>query len=169
MTTILIGPRVKLETLTVDDASPDYLEWLNDPDVLRYRNAPASTSWLDLLSWIEDKPADSERFTIKVRGHHIGNLSLDGIIPGETADLGIMIGAKDVWGHGYGREAISLLADHGLLDMGLKRITASSPNPAFNAIMRKLGWEHLRTDRAAFRGLDMEHWTRISSPGTDRS
>jgi len=120
-----------------------------------------------MIAWIEAAPRDSYRFAITVADRHIGNISLDGV-RGDVADLGIMLGAKDVWGKGYGLEAIERLSRFGFEDLRLRRITASSPNPAFNAIMRRLGWKHLETSKAAFKlegeALDIERWaTRPNS------
>lgn len=134
----LIGRHVVLSPLTVSDASADYLSWLNDADVLRYRDAPRSMDWHGMVAWLESCPPDSLRFAIRADGRHIGNASLDGI-RGDTADLAIMLGAKDVWGRGYGLDAVDTLARHGF-SLGLRRITAGSRNPAFNAIVRRLGW-----------------------------
>lgn len=38
------------------------------------------------------------------------------------AELGIMIGERGAWGHGYGREAVRLLVDHGFEQFGLRSI-----------------------------------------------
>lgn len=115
-----------------------------------------------MVDWLKAEPANSRRFAILAEGRHIGNISLDGISEG-TADLGIMLGAKDVWGKGYGREAIKRLTRYGFEDLELTQITASSPNPSFNAIMRKLGWRHLGTSEKSFpcdgKNLDIERWS----------
>ena len=78
-----------------------------------------------------------------------------------------MIGATDVWGSGYGSEAIELLTAHAFTAMGLNRLSADSPNPAFNASMKKLGWVHEGTRRKAFlvdgQFTDFECWGLLAS------
>ena len=73
-----------------------------------------------------------------------------------------MIGARDTWGRGYGAEAIAAVTRHGFSAMGLHRIWAESPNPAFNRAVERLGWTHEGTKRAAFfvdgGFVDVECW-----------
>lgn len=158
---VLHAERLILRPLTVAFASIEYLAWLNDPDVLRYRDTKRTMSWDEMVAWIEQQPHDSRRFAIMVGDRHIGNISLDGI-DGETADLGIMLGAKDIWGKGYGAEAVERLTRYAFEDLRLRRITASSPNPSFNAIMRKLGWKQLGRSLKTFANrpeeLSIERW-----------
>lgn len=161
---VLHAERLALHPLTIAFASNDYLAWLNDPEVLRYRDTKRTMNWNEMVVWIEHQPHDSQRFAIMVGDRHIGNISLDGIDE-ETADLGIMLGAKDIWGKGYGSEAIERLTRYGFEDLKLRRITASSPNPSFNAIMRKLGWEHVGSSINAFTKctspIDIERWVKL--------
>ena len=132
------GP-IALRPLRVSDASDDYLSWLNDPEVNRYSRRAGRTETMDgLRSWLEH-PSPDLRFAILLDGRHVGGISLASISEG-SAELNIMVGARDIWGRGVGRQAIALLTRHGLDDLGLSRIWAESPNPAFNAAMRRLGW-----------------------------
>jgi len=39
-----------------------------------------------------------------------------------SAELGIVLGERDAWGRGYGRDAVRALAGHGLARLGLQRI-----------------------------------------------
>jgi len=57
------------------------------------------------------------------RGRLIGRTGLYGLDPrSASAELGILVGQKDCWGRGYGRDAVSALCRHGFADLGLKRI-----------------------------------------------
>ncbi|QAA76215.1 MAG: hypothetical protein BIP78_0449 [Candidatus Bipolaricaulis sibiricus] len=40
-----------------------------------------------------------------------------------TAEVGILLGEKDTWGHGYGPEALRVLVDHARDELGLSRIS----------------------------------------------
>ena len=163
----LQGRSVVLVPLGAADVSEDYLQWLNDPEVLRYR-APKSfpTTVAQLKAWVEGISSRGD-LVLAIRTaderRHVGNIALNDISWNHrSADLAIMIGAKDVWGRGIGVEAISLLTSHGFKAMGLHRITAQSPNPSFNAAVKKLGWTHEGTRREAFlldgKFSDMECW-----------
>jgi RimJ/RimL family protein N-acetyltransferase len=163
----LQGERVELKPLGRSDVNQEYLSWLNDAEVLRYR-APKSfpTTLAQLEDWVSSISARGE-LVLSVRARsdsrHVGNISLGTILwPHRSAELAIMIGAKDIWGKGYGTEAITLLTAHAFGTMGLHRLSATSPNPAFNTSMRKLGWTQEGIRREAFfvdgGFVDFETW-----------
>ncbi len=156
-----------LSPLGPSDANSAYLAWLNDPEVLRYRGPKAfPTTMPELVEWIASLPARNDLvLSVRMRSdrRHIGNISLNSILwVHRSAELAIMIGEKDVWGSGYGSEAMELLTAHAFTAMGLNRLSADSPNPAFHAAMRKLGWVHEGTRRSAFlvdgAFVDFECW-----------
>jgi len=160
----LVGRKVSLRALTLDDATDEYLAWLNNAELLRYRGPKAfPTTMLGLRSWLEGSSADL-RLAVTAEGRHVGNIALNTInwLHGH-AELSIMMG---VGGQGYGTEAILLLSDHGFRSMRLHRIWAESPNPAFNAIMKKLDWTHEGTKREAFfidsKHIDIECWGKVN-------
>jgi [ribosomal protein S5]-alanine N-acetyltransferase len=141
----LVGARIALRPLGPADATSDYLRWLNDPAVLRYRAPKAfPTTSTQLRSWIASLPDRGDLvLAIRLRrgDRHVGNIALNTIQwPHRCAELSILLGAKDVWGRGLGREAIGLLTDHAFTAMGLNRVWAESPNPAFNRSVEGLGW-----------------------------
>lgn len=151
----LLGPRLALRGISHMDVGPEWLAWLNDPEVLRYR-APKAFPYGEaaLRAYIDGIPARGDlmlAITERAGGRHVGNVAVDAIswVHG-SANLSIMIGARDVWGRGYSVETIRLVADHVFGSMGLHRLMAQSPNPAFNAAMRKLGWTHEGDRREAF-------------------
>lgn len=56
-------------------------------------------------------------------GELIGRTGLFGIdAVSRTAELGIMIGQKERWGSGYGRDAVAALCRYAFEDLGLRRI-----------------------------------------------
>lgn len=171
-TTFLESERLTLRPLKPDDASNSYLGWLNDPDVLRYRAPKAFPSSMDdlkrWLSSIGDRGDLHLAICEKATGRHVGNVSLNSIQwVHRSAELSIMIGAKDVWGKGYAKEAMERLVRHGFEGMGLHRIWAESPNPAFNKAVAALGWTREGTKREAFlldgRYVDFECWSILAA------
>lgn len=150
----LVGDRIALRPLGPADATADYLQWLNDPDVLRYRAPKAfPTTAAQLRSWIASLPDRGDLvLAIRLRrgDRHVGNIALNTIQwTHRCAELSILLGAKDVWGRGLGREAIGLLTDHAFTAMGLNRVWAESPNPAFNGSVERLGWKKEGVKREA--------------------
>jgi RimJ/RimL family protein N-acetyltransferase len=167
----LEGEKVRLRALVVADVSEDYLAWLNDPSILRHRGSKGYPFTLaEIKRYIDTIPergdlvlAICERET----GRHVGNIALNTILwIHRSAELSIMIGAKDVWGQGLGKETIYLVTCHAFESMGLNRLWAESPNPAFNGAVKVLGWTHEGTKRQAFlidgRFVDMDCWSMMA-------
>ncbi|MBL8700135.1 MAG: GNAT family N-acetyltransferase [Alphaproteobacteria bacterium] len=150
----LTGERLVLRPLVAADATRDYLAWLNDAEVLRYRAPKAlPTTMPQLRAWIASLPGRGDlvlAIRTKRGDRHVGNIALNTILwVHRSAELSIMLGAADARGRGYGREAIALLTAHGFASMGLNRIWAESPNPAFNRAVASLGWRREGLKREA--------------------
>lgn len=173
MIVYLEGDTVRLRTLTIEDASEDYVDWLNDPIVSRYRGARggAKATLADVQDYIESI-FDRHDVVFAIRelrtGRHIGNIAFNSIHPAyRNAELSIMIGAHDLWGQGYGKEAMELLTQHGFEVLKFHRIWSESPNPAFNAAMKSLGWTREGIKREAFlldgKFVDFQCWSVLAS------
>lgn len=151
----LEGKQIVLSPLGRSDVAPEYLAWLNDAEILRWRAPKAfPTTMAQLEAWVEALPSRGD-LVLAIRAtdnhRHLGNIALNTIQwVHRSAELSIMIGAKDIWGRGIGTEAIALLTGHGFAAMGLHRIWSESANPAFNAAMTKLGWTSEGRKREAF-------------------
>jgi RimJ/RimL family protein N-acetyltransferase len=155
------GKNIFLRKLNMKDATQRYVKWLNDPDVLRHRGPKAYPSNMeDLKSYIRHAQNSTDLFLaicLKKDNKHIGGISLSPInFIHRTACLNIMIGDKGEWGKGYGKEAIEALTRHVFMNMNLNKLWSESPNPSFNAIVKKLGWVHEGTKRKMFL-LDGEY------------
>lgn len=146
---------INLRALTVDDVSQEYLDWLNDSDVLKWRGPKAfPTAPDDVRDYIAGTRGD-QQLVLAIEDaetkQHVGNIALAHIQwVHRSAELNIMIGNANARGRGVGSLAISALARHGFNSMGLHRIWAESPNPAFNGAMKKLSWHKEGVKRQAF-------------------
>ena len=167
---VIEGRDLRLTVLGRDDVTADYLSWLNDPHVLRFRTPKTFPMTMSQLkSWIEGIPASGDlvlAIRTKIGRRHIGNIALGTIQPKHrSAELSVMIGARDIWGLGYGTQAITLVTGYAFEAMSLRRLWAESPNPAFNQVVRKLGWIAEGIKREAFlldgAYLDFECWSLL--------
>jgi len=163
---------VRLRPLGPADASPAYLSWLNDPDVLRWRGPKAfPTSSAQLADWLAATAARGDlvlAIETVAGGRHVGNVALNTIQwTHGTAELSIMIGARDMWGRGIGAATIALVTAHAFDSMGLRRLWAESPNPAFNRAVERQGWSAEGIKRQAFFAdgayLDIACWGILAS------
>lgn len=122
-----------LRPLSKIDASPSYLSWLNDPLVnqfLESRFSPPSTL-RELEKFINECEAREDVLLMGIflidSNRHIGNIKLGPISKfHKTADIGFLIGDKLEWGKNIASQAIILLSNYGLFELGLEKITAGA-------------------------------------------
>ncbi len=125
----IIGKRIYLKILTVEDNLVNYLRWMNDPEVVCFTESKGRVySEQDLLNYIKSVSNSQNRFFgifLLKDGRHIGNIKLGNIHPvHKRADIGIIIGEKNLWGHGFGQEAIWFLTDFAFKHLNLKKVWA---------------------------------------------
>lgn len=129
---LIEGPRLKLRELCAEDANNNYARWMNDPEVNRFTESRYDQHTPESLnSFITTIINSSDQLilaiVVKENDQHIGNIKLGDIKPNHgTADIGIIIGEKDLWGYGYASEAINVLAEYAFNAIGLYKLTAGS-------------------------------------------
>jgi len=127
---MITGSKVRLRAIERTDI-PNFVRWLNDPEVTENLliHSPLSKameeSWFD--RHLAMNPNEGEVLGIEVMVGstwvHVGNAGLHGIEPVHlAAEFGIFIGEKQYWNQGYGREAARLMLKHGFEDLNLNRI-----------------------------------------------
>jgi len=59
-----------------------------------------------------------------------------------VATLGVMIGVKDLWGRGYGTDAVRALCRHAFAEMNLHkvRLEVIATNPRAEAVYERVGF-----------------------------
>ncbi len=146
MTPTLHGRRVRLRPMQADDITDTHLGWLHDAEVVRYSNQRfvqhTPQSCLAYLRSFDASPnhylsvrlADSEQavgtLTAYVNPHH------------GTADIGILMGERSVWGQGLGLEAFGLLADWLAVQPGMRKLSCGtlSCNRAMLKLAQRAGF-----------------------------
>lgn len=126
---MIYGKRVRLRGVEREDL-PRFVAWLNDPEVRQNLSLVNPLSQAMEENWFEDmlkQPAEEMPLVIEVRQGEawvpVGNCSLFGFHwAARSAEAGIFIGEKALWGQGYGTEAMRLLLRHGFYDLNLNRI-----------------------------------------------
>jgi RimJ/RimL family protein N-acetyltransferase len=127
---MITGTRVRLRAIERDDI-PRYLHWLNDREVTENLLISSPLSKAMEEKWferqVETPPTAGQVLNIETLvGNdwvHIGTCGLHVIEQvNNAAEFGIMIGEKEFWNKGLGREATMLMLKHGFEDLNLNRI-----------------------------------------------
>lgn len=139
--------RVRLRAVTEADL-PDYVRWLNDPEVTRFISVEAGTITLggerEWLARVSDPNRAGRTWAIEAEGRHIGNCALHVDESGKNAGFGIHIGDKTAWGKGYGAATVREVLRIGFEEWGLHRIhlTAFAENARAIRCYEKCGFRH---------------------------
>jgi RimJ/RimL family protein N-acetyltransferase len=113
------------------------------------------------LRYIQQSHITSEELVLAIivseTQAHIGNIALQQIHPiYHSAEFSIVIGDKDYWNKGYGKEAGKLLCDHGFERLNLHRIYCGTfdNNNAMKTLALSLGMkeEGMRKEAAFTQG-----------------
>jgi RimJ/RimL family protein N-acetyltransferase len=126
----IVGEKVVLNRFAADDICWEYIEWLNDPVVVRFSNQRFidhdKNSCLSYLASFEK----SENLFLGIRdladGRLVGTMTAYRSSTSSSVDVGIMVGDKSVWGLGYGQDAWNTLTNW-LLDRDyISKVTAGT-------------------------------------------
>jgi RimJ/RimL family protein N-acetyltransferase len=169
---ILRGRRVKLRPFAEGDITPRYLGWLSDPEVNRFsrRFGSPPVGAHEARSYMASLAPDEVVLAIETDRHgHVGNLKYGPIDRGRCrSDISIVIGEKDIWGQGIGKEAIYLATRYLFEVEHLDRVDAGSGNPAFLAMVESLGWRREGVlDRKVQIGDRKLAWTLVAQSRAD--
>ncbi len=125
---VLTGKKTSLREKHMSDARDDY-RWQSDSELADLdATQPLNLSYaVYLLDYsVELRSLRFKRFPLAIEtleGKHIGNITLYDIDEKRSeAQLGILIGERDYWDHGYGPDAIDTLVDYAFRSTSLDRI-----------------------------------------------
>jgi len=122
------GRRVILRQKRLSDGANDYA-WRRDEELARFDAAsPIRSTFANFLASLtaQQRYPDSGRCSYAIEdegGRHIGNVMYYNLreVEGE-AELGITIGDRERWGHGYGSDAVEVLVRFLFYSKGLRRV-----------------------------------------------
>lgn len=124
------GDRIRLSLFTESNITNDYLSWLNDPDVTRFSNQRfmrhTRQSSLNYLKTFYNTKNIFLAIYLKDEERYIGTVTVYVTDPHHTADIGIMIGNKDCWGKGVGREAWCTILNWLLSIVKIRKVTGGT-------------------------------------------
>lgn len=156
---MIYGDRIRLRADERADL-PRFTEWLNDPEVREGISIHLPMSQVEEEQWYENMlktPRDEHPFAIEIRTDDgswklIGNCGLfDYNWRSHSAEVGIFIGDKSCWNHGYGTEVMRLMLKHGFETLNLNRVflRVYANNPRAIRCYEKVGFVHEGRQRQA--------------------
>lgn len=154
---IIRGERVYLRPSERADL-PNFVRWLNDPDVLRNlamrvpMSLAAEEAWFERM--LEAQGRTDFHFVICLLedDRPIGTVGLHRVDRANgSAEFGIAIGEKAEWGKGYGTDALRAICDFGFGELRLERIALEyyAGNDRGRRSYEKAGFVHEATRRHA--------------------
>ena len=139
---------ISLRLVVIEDCTPHYLAWLEDPEVNRYLETRWSAQSLETIrAFVTAQLAaeDSYLFAIEAEGDHVGNLKIGPINPYHgCADLSYFIGKRESWGRGIATAAIRIASSIAFGLLGLYRLQAGAyaSNVGSVRVLEKTGFRH---------------------------
>lgn len=123
----LLGSRIRIRRARLTDAEASF-RWFADARVTEYLPLAGERilPMKDILAFLgtasrDDAPDISVGIEL-LSGRLIGCGGLRNISPGYSAEISVVIGESDLWGSGYGQEAMQLLLHYGFDRLGLRTI-----------------------------------------------
>lgn len=144
----ILSERLSLIPFSEEYLSETYVQWLNDPEVVKYSEQRHRLHTLEscreyLLSF-DGTPHYFWAIVCHERELvHIGNINAYIDLNNSIADIGILIGNKEYWGKGYGLEAWKAVVNYMLVKLKIRKVTAGtlSNNMGMLKIIGKMGME----------------------------
>jgi RimJ/RimL family protein N-acetyltransferase len=142
------GKLVRLRPIELNDLER-YIDWVNDPEVVRYQGARYPWSRVAEEDWLKEamrKTSPPEiilAIDTLAEGLHIGSVGLHEIHrENRKAVLGIMIGDKTFWDRGYGTDTVRTLLRFAFRETNLHRVQliVHQDNARAIACYRKCGF-----------------------------
>ena len=144
---ILRGEKTILRPIAASHL-PRFVRWLRDDDVRKGLSGnPKGPTLKQEKAWfagLPKKKKSEKHFAIDTKdGLHIGSASLRLDVTHKRAEIGILIGDKQAWGRGYGKEVMVLLMRYGFEKLKLHRIELGvyAYNTRAIALYKKLGFK----------------------------
>ena len=171
---LLLGPRLLLRPMRSSDITEQLVAWLNDPEVARFSNQRFLQHTLDTSRRYRDGFEGSPNLYLSARlratDQAVGTLTAYINPHHGTADIGILMGERSLWGQGLGLEAFTLLADGLAARAGVRKLTCGmlACNHGMVAVARRAGFvqEAVRSGQELVDGepADLLYFARFVCP-----
>lgn len=105
------------------------LQWVNDQDVIQYLSLYLPASIQDEAEWFDNLIKRKQDIILGIEIPDKGLIGTTGLHKidwkDRTAEHGVIIGAKDCWSKGYGKDAHMTLLNYAFNTLNLRKINSS--------------------------------------------
>ena len=165
----LKGLAVELRRFTSENITESYLEWLRDPQLMRFSNQRFRTHDMNSCLAFLDSFACSENLFMAIHQEDtfIGTMTAYQSTAHGTADIGLLVGIG-FQGKGFGKDAWNTLMTY-LLANGIRKVTGGTLrcNSAMVSIMQRCGMraDGVRVSQELVNGVahDMLYFAKFAS------
>ena len=145
----LEGEKVYLRTLSIENATQEYTDWLNNETICQYNSHHRFPNTLaNTQDYIHSTSSSQNSIILAIfdknTQKHIGNIGLQSInLIDSQAEFAILIGEVSAHSKGIGEEASNLIIQHGFLSLNLHRIYCgtSEKNIPMQKLAKKLNFQ----------------------------
>ena len=125
----LKGSSILLERLDIHHISEEYLNWMNDYEVVKFTESRYMVHTIESLKDFILHVNNESNYCFAIvdiqSGKHIGNIKIGNIHPlYKYADVGLIIGNKNFYGKGIATEALKLCIEFAFKELKLHRLWA---------------------------------------------
>lgn len=158
---VIRGKHVILRRVEPSDHA-DIQRWQNDPEVFRWMDYERPFSLEDIRRSEERAVEEGVPLIVEAEGRGVGRIGLNRFHPRDgMASLYIFIGERDVWGKGYGIDALMALLVYAFDVLNLRRVTlwTLADNERAIAMYKRAGFleEARLPDRSWHDGEYVDH------------
>ena len=129
---MILGQLIRLRPIEKDDL-PRYVKWFADPDIRMHLDHYAPIGQVQEERWFDRNlgAGDLQTWAIDAQSAemaagpwvHIGSCGYHDLDwRNRVGEVGIVIGARDYWGRGYGTDAMQTLVAWGFYTLNLNRV-----------------------------------------------
>ena len=150
---LLQGQLVRLVAANSETDAESFARWSRDSEFMRLQDSGVARSWSvkqskeEMQKWMENEKPNDYEFVIRTLAENrlIGMIGLDGIrwSHGDTF-VGIAVGEREVWGRGYGTDAMRVILRFAFMELNLHRVSLDvfEYNPRAIRSYEKVGFKH---------------------------
>lgn len=127
---IIKGENIFLKLLSSEDVTEAYVNWMRDPEVIKYLESRWNVfTFDDLKEYVKTTNDGRTNFLFGIfdiqSGKHIGNIKIGSIHPiHRNGDIGLIIGEKEFWGKNIATEAIKLITEYAFKHLNMHSLKA---------------------------------------------